>query len=488
MELAIECNFLIMKIKNYKGWCFFNSKICYLLIPFLLFIGCDFGDTNIDPTRPLDAELKEILPTALTQTAHNMMSIGGRVTGTVVQHFKGVDAQPESYSQYLIDERTLDEFWRTGLYGGAMKDCHIIIQKATESESPQYIGIAKILMAVNLGIATTFWGDVPFENAFEGIDNLTPKYDRQEDIYNSIQILLSEAIENLEKTPSENPPLEDDLIFEGNTSKWIATAKALQARYFLHLSKKDPAAAQNAIDAIQSGAFESLIKQPYFPFGNILNEAHPLPLFCFERPDQMVMSDVLWQFLESKNDPRLPYLVKVQNGLPIIFDQDSSDLFWGQFDAPLPLISLSELKFIEAEALLRLGEIENAKVVFKEAVIAHFEQMNIPIEMYHQFVQTKIHFENHSTFEEQLEWILEQKHLALFAQNPIDVWVDYRRTGYPQLTPPSNANSSFNPSLVIPRRYLYPISERNTNEINLENAIQNQGGYLLDVEMWVFGN
>lgn len=477
-----------MKIKNDHHWYFCNSKCCYLLMLFLLFFSCDFGDTNIDPTRPLDAELKEILPTAMTQTTHNLMSIGGRVTGTVVQHFKGVDAQPESYSQYLIDERTLDEFWRTGLYGGAMKDCDIIIEKATESESPHYIGIAKILMAINLGIATSLWGDVPFENAFGGIENLTPKYDSQEEIYNSIQKLLSDGIENLEQSPSENPPLEDDLIFQGNTSKWIATAKALQARYFLHLSKRNPFAAQNALNAIQSGAFESLEMQPYFPFGNIINEAHPLPLFCFERPDQIMMNDRLWQFLENENDPRLSYLAKDVNGLAIIFEQDSSDLFWGKFDAPLPLISLSELKFIEAEATLRLGEIENAEVVLKEAVIAHFEQMNIPINEYQQFIQAKIHFENHPTFEEQFEWILEQKHVALFAQNPIDVWVDYRRTGYPQLTPPSNANSSFNPSLVVPRRYLYPISERNTNQINLENAIQNQGGYLLDVDVWAFGD
>ncbi len=73
-------------------------KIVFLLILFTT-TACNFGDTNLDPTRPTDAHLKEILPTAITQTAHNLISIGGRVTGTVVQHFKGIDAQPEGYSQ-----------------------------------------------------------------------------------------------------------------------------------------------------------------------------------------------------------------------------------------------------------------------------------------------------------------------------------------------------------------------------------------------------
>lgn len=450
------------------------------------FNACDFDDTNLDPTRPDDAELKEILPTAITQTTHNLMSIGGRVTGIVVQHFDGIDAQPESYGQYLIDERTLDEFWQTGLYAGAMKDCAILMEKATAGDAPHYNGIAKILMAVNLGIATSFWGEVPFSEAFQGLENLNPKFDSQEDIYKEIQSLLQKAIENLEQPSSENPPQIDDLIFGGEASKWISTAKALQARYHLHLSRRDINAAQKALDVIHSGAFEMISEQPDFPFGNNLNEANPLPLYLFERPDQIVMSDYLYALLDSTNDPRLEYLAIMIDGEPHIYRQDSTQLFWGQFDTPLPLISFTELKFIEAEAHLLLGNLEDAEKVFIEAVTAHFEQMNTGDLNFDPIMSSLINFDVHSTFEAQLEWLIQQKHIALFAQNPIEAWVDFRRTGFPKIHPPASANPSFNPSLVIPKRYLYPISERNSNEVNFNEAIERQGGHLMDVGIWGF--
>lgn len=462
-----------------------HFKIIFLLC-LTFFFSCDFGKTNLDPTRPSDAELKEILPTALTQTAHNLTSIGARVTGIVVQHFDGIDAQPEGYAQYLIDERTLDELWQTGLFAGAMKDCDIIMKKAEAAEQHYYNGIAKTLMAINLGIATSFWGEVPYEEAFQGLENLFPKYESQKAIYEKIQKLLQEAIEGFQNQAPNNPPQADDLIFQGDVLKWIATAKALQARYYLQLSKQETELAQQIITIIQSGAFQMLEEQPNFPFGNNLNEANPLPLYWFERPDQMVMSDYLYELLDNTNDPRLTRMAIMIDGVPHIYRQDSLQLYWGQFDVDLPLISLTEIKFIEAEAHLRLNSIEAAETAFKEAVTAHFEQMEIPFSDYESFLGTLIHFDNHPTFEAKLEWLIQQKHIALFGQNANEAWIDFRRTGFPSLIPPSSANPSFNPSLVIPKRYLYPISERTSNQNNFTEAIQRQGGHLMDIGTWAF--
>jgi hypothetical protein len=54
------------------------------------------------------------------------------------------------------------------------------------------------------------------------------------------------------------------------------------------------------------------------------------------------------------------------------------------------------------------------------------------------------------------------------------------------LTVPANANASFNPSLVIPQRVLYPITERTTNFNNYTIAIDRQGGHFMDVKPWAF--
>ena len=84
------------------------------------------------------------------------------------------------------------------------------------------------------------------------------------------------------------------------------------------------------------------------------------------------------------------------------------------------------------------------------------------------------------------EVVITEKYKSLYGNAPVEAWVDYRRTGYPELTPNPDAVPSLNPSGIIPRRFLYPISERITNEVNYEAAISGQGGHLQDDDLWAF--
>ncbi|MEO0876391.1 MAG: SusD/RagB family nutrient-binding outer membrane lipoprotein, partial [Bacteroidota bacterium] len=86
------------------------------------------------------------------------------------------------------------------------------------------------------------------------------------------------------------------------------------------------------------------------------------------------------------------------------------------------------------------------------------------------------------------ERIIQQKYIALYVQAAHETWNDYRRTGYPELMVPVNANTSFNPSLVIPKRYLYPLNERTANHAAYQEAIDRQGGHFLDVDTWIFAD
>ncbi|MCB0851676.1 MAG: SusD/RagB family nutrient-binding outer membrane lipoprotein [Bacteroidetes bacterium] len=461
------------------------KKLIYISVFFIFGIlpGCDFGDLNVDPTRLGDASLNEILPSAIVQSARNILSIGGRVSGTIVQHFTGVEAQPLSYTTYLIDEQTLTDFWETGLYAGAMKDCAIIIQKAEEEDQPFYEGIGKVLMAFNLGIATSYWGDVPFSQALKGTASLKTPYDTQESVYGSIQTLLDEAIIAFEKEPVIGGPAVDDLIFGGDPIRWKATAYALKARYIMHLSKRRENAAVEALEWI-SQAFQTASDAPVFYFGNSDNESNPLALFGKERPQQMVVGDFLGDLMAAKNDPRrLVYWVE-ENGKREFHKLFNTSLIRAQRSSTLALITYTELMFLKAEALLRTGD-ATASQVYTMALIHSMEENGITSQQYNPYLAFNAGL-NLSTFEAKLERLMTQKYIALYGQNPTETWVDYRRTGYPVLEVPANATSSFNPSLVIPLRVLYPIGERTTNKENYDEAIARQGGHLMDVKMWAF--
>ena len=224
-----------------------NIYLIGLTLIMALFTSCDYGDENVDPTRPADVDLALILPTATTQAAFNQMASPNRLTGILMQHFSGFDAQQIDFEQYTIDENTLDNYWNFGLYGGVMKDCSVMIQKGTDEEQPHYVGIAKVLMANALGNATSIFGDAPYTDAFQGTASLKPTYDSQESLYASIQTLLDEAITELSKPAvGGGPSASSDLIYGGDASKWIAAAHALKARYYMHLTKRDAGAQTKA--------------------------------------------------------------------------------------------------------------------------------------------------------------------------------------------------------------------------------------------------
>ena len=459
--------------------------------PLLLFIllllqpGCDFGDLNTDPTRNSEASLSEMLPVAIAQSARNIGSIGGRVVGTVVQHWTGTSAQPESYTSYLIDEQTLTTFWETGLYAGAMKDCALIIELARDKGQPYYEGIAKVLMAHNLGIATSYWGDVPYSEALQGSESLKAAYDTQESVYESIQQLLDEAIVLFETDPVVGKPATDDLIFGGDAELWRKTAYALKARYTMHLTRRNSDAPAEALVMIDS-AFSSSDDQPAFPFGTTNNESNPIPMFGKERPNQMEVSTYLVDLMSFKNDPRrFKYWVET-NGQYLFYQYDNPNLVRAQQNAPLSLITYTEIMFLKAEAYLRTGEVNRASQTYSFALIQSMQELGISSDLYNPYLASNAGFGSLTEFEDRLNRIITQKHIALYGLDPNEAWVDYRRTGYPLLEVPRNATSSFNPSLVIPRRFLYPISERTTNLENYQAAIDRQGGHLMDVDSWAF--
>ncbi|MBV7270070.1 SusD/RagB family nutrient-binding outer membrane lipoprotein [Winogradskyella luteola] len=451
-----------------------NIKYIILFILTLSIISCEITDVNVDPDNPAEELVNAgaVYPGMITQTHRNLVALNGRIAGIVIQHFDGLDAQQAQYAQYNIGESDIDDAWDFGLYGGgAMTDCDFIIKKFPGEVS----ALAKLYMAANLGMATSTWGDVPYSDAFGGSENLTPLYDSQEEVYNAIQNLLTESINE-----GVSSGIGSFFGTGGGSANWIGIAHALKARYYLHLTSVEGSAiaAAKALAEVQQ-AFTSASAQPDFVYSLPAQNSNPLYLFENDRPATLGFGTTLNNMMI--NDPRLP--LYTTNGQKFA---KTPGLFWGQADSPTPLISYWEVKFIEAEAIVRTGGSDTgALVALQEAVRANMTYVGV------SNVLSEIdNYANALTLsgseQQKIETIITEKYKALYGNAPIESWVDYRRTGYPQLTPSPDAVPSVNPSLVIPRRFLYPITERLNNEANNAAAISAQGGHLLDDDLWAF--
>ena len=446
-----------------------NKIINYISVfSFLLIVsscGLSLEEINVDQNNPVSVDLKLMLPEAQSQSAFNQGTNAARVAGIWMQQFFGLDAQQLAYNAYTAGPDVMNNYWGTGLYAGVLRSCDVIIKQS--EERPFYGAVAKIIMANELGKATSVFGDIPYDQAFLGIDNLQPAYDSQESIYATVQSLLDEAIVTL--AGEDGGYVGGDLIYDGDQSAWVAAAHGFKARYYLQTSKKNNGNFASAIEEVGK-SFTSNEDAPSFTFDIAETANWALAKFGIERPSTLGIDERFSAMMT--NDPRKDLYMDEDL---FFFDGAEGDLFWGRSASSIPLISYVELKFIEAEATAQNGG--DATGILAEAIQASMDLVGA--------VDTIGYVDGAST-DGSVENIVSEAYKAYFGFNFYETWSNWRRTGFPTLSPTDDPNLSFNPSGQVPQRYLYAESEEQTNSTNVGTAKAAQGGALLDATLWVF--
>ncbi len=271
-----------------------------------------FEDYVATPNNPTEVTPALLLASVEVSTFATFGGQLARQGGVMIQHVAGTSAgsQTVEIANYNITELTNVNEW-SGIYEGAIMDANIIIRDFG-GDNPYYAGIARILIAANVGLASDLWGDVPLSAASGGqTGNLNPTYDSQESVFQQIQQLCDQAIIDLSLPASANStvPSSDDFIYGGDAASWIKAARVLKARYFNRLSKRDGAGSANAaLAALNAGVFGSSAEDANLVYGegNALNQ-----WYAFEqsRGGYIKVSSTFVDNLASTSDPRLPVFV-----------------------------------------------------------------------------------------------------------------------------------------------------------------------------------
>jgi len=133
-----------------------------------------------------------------------------------------------------------NNFWNNSYL--AMSRYANIYNNPKAAQYPHHAAIAKILMANSMQYIVDFYGDAPFSEAFKREANLTPKYDKGEDIYRNLVILLNEAIATIDDTATPQFAVgNEDVILNGNMSEWKKVANTIKLRLLLRQSKVNDA-------------------------------------------------------------------------------------------------------------------------------------------------------------------------------------------------------------------------------------------------------
>ncbi len=444
------------------------AVLSILLLP----TSCKFGDANVNPAIPTDVSAQAIVPAAQAGMA---FAIGGemvRINGLFMQHFVGINAQQFDNYQYLIKAADMDGVWRR-MYYSSLNPLITILRKAQDEDSKYTEGMTKIMIAHGIGSLADMFGDIPYSDAWKGLteDNFFPTYDTQQNVYGTIQTLLDEAITTLEGSAGAGPALgADDLMYGGDETAWIKVAHSLKAKYYIHMSKVDANAYANALAELPDG-IASNEEDFQFIFGTAPNEANPQYQFSQDRGGNINMNDTFVRLMLDLNDPRyeafvVPILKRDENKVVIdtVFSFNAGS-FYSNINSPVIYMSYAEMKFIEAEAeLMGNNNIAAAETALTEAISSSLTKTTGSVDA--AYVAANSDLAGLASNAERLEQIMTQKYIALYSHG-LETWIDFRRTGYPALTPVAGGNNTFNLNGEVPRRLPYPQTEIDLNASNV---------------------
>ena len=377
---------------------------------------------NEDPDNPIVVSPNVILPQVQLRLAYTWGGDFTRYIGLNTQHVTGVSRQFAVLGQYGITPSDVDAAW-SNIYTGTLQSNRELRDQSIALGNGHYEGIARAIEAYTMMLATDMWGDLPYSDAFNFAENggvYQPVFDSQEQIYNQIFNELDLARNLFNGDAGGNAPGGDDFFYGGDVSQWIKFCNVLEARGRLHLVKRSNNDYQSVLDALNKGSFTGLADDAGQMFGTAATENAPWFQYVEQR-DDCETGTTYKATLADLVDPR-----DATYGWP----HDNDHPIWTK-DQFVVLLGYTEQEFIRAEAeLMANGPSQAAYDAYLAAIEASFTEAQVPDEYENYIAQPAVGVGADNLT---LENIITQKWIALYT-NP-EVFSDWRRTGYPALTP-----------------------------------------------------
>ncbi|WGK65386.1 SusD/RagB family nutrient-binding outer membrane lipoprotein [Croceiramulus getboli] len=474
-----------------------SIAVFILLVGAFIPLSCtsDFEEINTNPNAPVSVQPSLLLRQVIYNYGEEM-SYEGFVAGDLLaQHRTAVDFN-------LFDRHALKSPQLGGnpwpiLYTN-LRDNELILKQAqTNPTLAVYEGPALILKAYMGATLTDLFGDVPYFEAFNGVDgSISPAYDLQEQIY----LDAGGILDNLDRgivalsNYSGTVPLEGDLLFNGDLQAWIKFANALKIKQLLRISAQIDVSAslQELYDA--NNFINTNAENAVFDFSASAPNSFRLAQLRIGDFNNFVLSKTMEQILVDLNDTRLGIFFQPTaseetqfNGLINGIDASQTSIELANFslsgtrfressqDLDANFLTAWETKFNLAEAAARGLINADARALYEEGVTLAFEYWLT--ELPADYLSGPAAYDAANTTP--LQQIITQKWIANLI-NGYEGWTEWRRTGFPEFLP---LEASLNDGL-IPVRMPYPAEEEALNAANYEEAAQRTNGNSINVPVW----
>ncbi len=469
-------------------------KILTLLSLLIVFApSCDkgFEELNTDPNNPTKIESGLLLADIIRIAQNDLYNtfVGGDMGSCWSQQWAKVQYNDEERYQPRggIIGMIWDEF-----YEDVASDSQTMYNLAVTEENKNMQAVALVMKSFAFLILTDCYGDIPYTDALKaGEDITTPAYDPQETVYDSVLVLLDKA-NSLFSEDGGTINADADIMYGGDWMKWQKFANSLKFRALMRISGVRDVKSQLQEIVANRAVFASNADEAKIIYLAANPNANPIyETIIYGTRSEFKVSDVLVRILNEYSDPRLPVYAQLNEsddeyrGKPAGYANVPNDDYnyknvsaigekYLDPTAPGYFLSYSELMFLMAEAaqkgFITTGTAQGYYTAGLTASMAANDITDFSL-MLGQTLST-----NET---DALKQIGEQKWLALYCQG-VEAWTEWRRTGYPALTPAAEALISGG----IPTRYNYPSTEQSLNPEGYNAAVARQGADILTTKVW----
>lgn len=420
-----------------------------------------FFDVNTTPNNPTSVPPTVLLTTVEYDAAFTSSNDLNRIAEVFMQHVAGVGNQVATYDIYNIRGAS-DNQWNGELYAGLLVNAQQIIN-LNQTSSPAYAGIAKILKAYGFSIVTNLWGDIPYSQALQGTNTLSPRLDKQQDIYlgnsslgiQSLFDLVKEGLADLDKPNPGVKPGTDDVVYAGDLTKWKRLGNTMLMKFAIIISRKDPTTAKTMFEgalASTAGVINDNSLDFQVGFGTDNGKQNPIYSFNYvNRSTDGMASSRFVDTLTLYKDPRISKFYTVAAspvGTYVGFNNGSSSaapalanrsrygtyLIGTSGEAPIRMITNFQRAFMQAEAVLTLGVAGSAQTFYQEGIRQSMLKTGISAADINTYFTANPSIVTLSgSPQNQLRQVMTQKWIANFGIG-LEAYDDYRRTNYPALS------------------------------------------------------
>jgi hypothetical protein len=378
--------------------------------------------------------------------------------------------------------------------------------------------IAEIMMVYHFQILVDTYGDIPFDEALQGIGNIKPSYNDDAYVYEQLLAMATEAVDMINNAPNTAiiPTASQDVMLHGDMEMWKKFGNTLKLKLLLRQSEvMDASTITSHLDNILAegsgflGSGESVYCNPNYSDatdskmnefweGYGANSAGTITLnWKYTKATDYIIDKMIFTNNDFRVDGKfaLPENGGLWSGFPqgaATAGEDNEDYsgigresldtyaetnFGTDVASELKgpeqdshIFTASESLLLQAEAVQRGYMGGDAETLYREGVISSFDEYDLDTTFsVDSYLDANGGNDEVDFSVNPMKAIAYQKYYHLIGINGFEAWFEYRRTGYPDDLPLSSTAIESD----RPVRLLYPTSEISNNSSNVPAQTNN---------------